>query len=217
MTGKKYLPESPLLLRPVHIVIALVFVIAISEYVAYEKSCLQKNTLFPPPFPNQAHCVKNPGAFLLVLLVQQGSKQCGCKGRARVPLQRCTRAMQLLETGGSRDVLNWFSFLSLACLGVSAAAQRASLKSPAAHPGFWWTEKLMWDFSAANFVCPRWGHRFQHFQKAARLMACFNHHQRACPFLFQLQGAAVSQAWVEGGDPPPRLPAQACQGFILCS
>lgn len=28
MMGKKYLPESPLLLRPVYIVIALVFVIA---------------------------------------------------------------------------------------------------------------------------------------------------------------------------------------------
>lgn len=32
MTGKKYLPEPPLLLRPVYIVIALVFVIAKGDY-----------------------------------------------------------------------------------------------------------------------------------------------------------------------------------------
>lgn len=86
MTGKKYLPESPLLLRPVCIVIALVFVIAKSDYVSYEKSYLQKNTLLPLPFPNPALCVKNPGAFVLVLSMQQGSKLCGCKGWACVPL-----------------------------------------------------------------------------------------------------------------------------------
>lgn len=37
MTGKKYLPESPLLLRPVYMVIALVFVIAKGAYASYEK------------------------------------------------------------------------------------------------------------------------------------------------------------------------------------
>lgn len=74
MTGKKYLPESLLLLRPVYIVIALVFVIAKSDSVAYKKSYLQKNTLLPPLFPNPAQCVKNPGAFVLVLSMQQGSE-----------------------------------------------------------------------------------------------------------------------------------------------
>lgn len=79
MTGKKYLPESLLLLRPVYIVIALVFVIAKSDYVVYEKSYLQKNTLLPPPLPKAAQCVKNPGAFVLVLSMPQGSKQHGCE------------------------------------------------------------------------------------------------------------------------------------------
>lgn len=73
MTGKKYLPESPLLLRPVYIVIALVFVIAKGDYASYEKFCLQKNTLFPAPFPNPAWCIKNPGGVMLVKLTQQGS------------------------------------------------------------------------------------------------------------------------------------------------
>lgn len=84
MTGKKYLPESPLLLRPVYIVIAVVFVTAKSDYAAYEKSYSQKNTLLPPPFPNPAQCVKNPGAFMLVLSMQQGLKQHGYKCWARV-------------------------------------------------------------------------------------------------------------------------------------
>lgn len=84
MTGKKYLPESPLLLRPVYIVIAVVFVTAKSDYVAYEKSYLQKSTLLPPPFPNPAQCVKNPGVFMLVLSMQQGLKQHGYKCWARV-------------------------------------------------------------------------------------------------------------------------------------
>lgn len=73
MTGKKYLPESPLLLRPVYIVIALVFVIAKGDYASYEKFCLQKNTLFPAPFPKPAWCIKNPGGVMLVKLTQQGS------------------------------------------------------------------------------------------------------------------------------------------------
>lgn len=214
MTGKKYLPESPLLLRPVYIVIAVVFVTAKSDYVAYEKSYLQKSTLLPPPFPNPAQCVKNPGVFMLVLSMQQGLKQHGYKCWARV---HCSDVPEWCSSWKQEDVSSWFSFPSLAFLGVSAAAQRASLKCSASHPGFWWTEKIMWDFSAANSTCPHWGHLFQHFQKAAKLITCFNHHQKSCPFLFQLQGAAVSQAWVEGGDPPPRLPAQACQGFIWCS
>lgn len=73
MTVKKYLPESPLLLRPLYIVIALVFVIAKGDYASYEKFCLQKNTPFPAPFPNPAQCIKNPGGFMLVKLMQQGS------------------------------------------------------------------------------------------------------------------------------------------------
>lgn len=34
--------------------------------------------------------------------------------------------------------------------------------------------------------------------KAAKLIAGVNRQQRSCPFLFWLQGASVSQAWVEG-------------------
>lgn len=69
-------------------------------------------------------------------------------------LQWRTWVMQLLESGGSGDVLSWFSFLSLALFGVTAAAQGESVKSSTAPPRFWWTEDLMWNFSAANLRYP---------------------------------------------------------------
>lgn len=215
MTGKKYLPESPLLLRPVYIVTALVFVIAESDHIAYKKSCSQKNPVFPPPSLNPAQCVKNPGAFLWVLFMQQDSKQHGWKGWARVPLQWCTWVIQLLERAGGRDVLIQFIFLSLACLGVSAAAQRASLKSPAAHPGFWWTEELMWNFSAANFLCPHWGHLFQHFQKAAKLNCLLQPPSKILPLPISAAGSCSESGLGGGGRSSTQIASWSLPGLYL--
>lgn len=173
------------------IVIALIFVIAKSDYVAHEKSYLQKNTLLPPPFPNPAQSVKYPGAFVLVLSMQQVSKLCGCKGP-------CSDVPEWCSSRKQEGAEMFWADLASSLLHAWESVQLHRKHHSAAHPGFWWTEEIMWDFSAANFVRPHWGHLFQHFLKAAKLIACFNHHQRSCPFLFQLQGAAVSQAWVEG-------------------
>lgn len=96
------------------------------------------------------------------------------------------------------------------------AAQRASVKSAAAHPRFWGTEDLIRNSRAADFRCPLRS-LFQHFRKAAKPTARVSRQQGSCPSVFGLQGAAVSQPGVEGRDPPPRLPARACHPFILCS
>lgn len=215
MTGKKYLPESPLLLRPVYIVIALVFVIAKGDYASYEKFCLQKNTLLPAPFPNPAQCIKNRRGFVSEvnaseLMAVEGLDMCAIAGHCG----DVTWAMQLLESGGSRDVWSQLSFLSLALFGSQCSCTDSI--SQIWHPSFWWTKEIMWSYSAANVRCPRYGPLFQHCWKAAKLIACINQ-QRSCPFVIQLQGAAVSQDWVERADPPPRLPAQACHWFALWS